>query len=274
MAFQTVVTYGTSTHFTYDATLIEVTGGTIRLLDLGGATYSTSNPAITCQFRMPMRALTTFAESASKPAGSEIKYQVIINDVAYWYNSSTNWEAATANTYTYANTATELNAQASTLFSALSISGNNWIRLRVFLSSTSGSARPTLTSNTLTFTHLEATPDTIAECLIYAYLSDLLGAAYVLDATYPVKLWVKNDHAFWHGNKMILPFAESVTFNSSGYAELSIVETETPAEKLDFFLTFYEGPSLKSVKLGKAQVPNTATRALSQISSVDPTDFG
>ena len=271
MSFSSIVTFDTAGHFTFDATLIEVSGGLIRLKDLGGATYSTANPAITMQHRVSLSGLTSFSTSKSVTGSDQIKHQLIINDTAYWYNAANlSWEEVPEDGgYSYANTAAEISAAIATVFSDLILSGSQWFRLKTFLHSAAGSTRPTLTSATLGYPHAESTPDVIAECLVFAYLKDLLGAAYPEPSSdKPITLYVKNDRTFQHGNTLILPFTKSVEFNASAYAELSVIETETPGEKLDFSITYYDGPSLQTIRFKPAIVPDTATRALNSVANV------
>lgn len=272
--FQGKFQYDTTAHFTFDATKVEVSGSTVRLKDLGGATYSTSNPTVTSQFRIPFTTITAFAHTASTPAGSEVKYTLRIDGTDYWYNASdATWEES-AGTYAQSNTQAEISAALATLVSDLSLSGNHWLTVKAFLHSDAGSARPTITDVTVTASHTEEAADAINECLISAYLTDLFGADYVHDPDFPVRLNVKNHRPFFHGNSLVRPFLKSVDFDSSGYAEISIVETETVGENLDFFITYYEGPTLKQVPLTRNQVPNQATASLSEIAIVRSDDVG
>jgi hypothetical protein len=272
--FQTKLTYDTAAHFSYDSTKVEFSGGTVRLLDLGGATYSTTNPTVSTQQRFGFSAISAFAHTASTPAGTAIKYQLKINGTLYWRNTSTSlWEESDG-TYSESNTQTELNAALGSLVTDLALEGNNWCQLVVFLHSDSGAARPVLTDATFTHAHVESAGTSIAECLVYCYLSDLLGDAYDLDASFPIRLHVKNHRAFFHGNKLIQPFHEQATFDANGYAELSVIETESVGENVEFAISYYEGPSLKWVRLTRNVVPNVATRALSQIAVTDSDDAG
>jgi hypothetical protein len=272
--FQGKFQYDTAAHFTFDATKVEVSGSTVRLKDLGGATYAITNPTVTSQFRVPFTTITAFAHTASTPAGSQIKYCLRIDQVDYWYNStSAAWEESDG-TYSQANTQSEISAALTTLVADLSLSGNHWVTVKAFLHSDAGTARPTLTDVTVTATQVDGAADEIDECLISAYLTDLFGADYVHDPDFPVRLNVKNHRPFFHGNRLVRPFLKSVAFNSSGYAEISIIETESIGENLEFFITYYEGPSLKQVLLTRNQVPNQATASLSEIAVVQSDDVG
>lgn len=275
MSFSSVMTFDTSGELSFDSTLAEVSGGLVRLLDLGGATYSTANPTVETQHQLMATSLSSFAHSASIGAGTQIKYQLLVNGTAYYYNSSTSlWTAATGANYTEANTQSEVNSNLATLLSQLSITQSFYLKVRVFLHSDAGSARPTLTSVTWGYGMSYLSPPTISECSITAYLSDLLGDAYSYDSTKPVTLHVSNHRAFMHGSKLIRPFTKTAAFNSSGVATISIIETETIAEYLEFFITYYEANALRRIRFNNAYVPNTPTRTLNQVTTVTTVDWG
>lgn len=274
MGFSTVITYDDTSQFTFDATLIEISGGLIRLKDLGGATYSTANPTVTTQHQVPISALTSLSETKSVAGSDQVKYQLIINGTAYWRDTVNSvWEESDG-TYDQSNTAAEITAAVSSLFSDLSLTPSVWVRLKVFLHSDAGSSRPSLTNNTLAYENDEIAAGTFTECLITCYLKDLLGDTPTYDAEHPAKIYVRNDRAFFHGTRLIQPFSKSAEFNSSGYAELSVIETETIGEYLTFFVTLWEGRGWKTVYCVNAVSPNAATRALSQVTTTRDNDPG
>lgn len=275
MGFSTVVTYDNANHFSFDTDLLEVSGGVLRLKDLGGGTYSTANPSAETQHQIMASSLSALAETKSAAGSDQVKYQLLINDVAHYYDTSTStWEQASGANYSEANTAAEISAALADLTTQLSLIGSFYVRLRVFFHSASGTTRPSLTNNTFTYAMLYGSPPTISECLIYAYLSDLLGADYVHDSSRPATLHVKNDRPFFHGSKLIRPFRKSAAFNSSGYVELSVIETETPGEYLELFVTYYEGSSMKSLLFLPCLIPNAPTRPLNQIAPLRDMDVG
>jgi hypothetical protein len=272
VSLSTVITYDTAGQFIFDSTLVEVSGGTIRLLDLGGATYSTANPAITTSQNLSFNALSSFAESSSVSGSDLVKYQLIINGTSYYW--STTWQAADG-TYATTSTAAQINTNRATLFSDLSLpTGPLYLSLRVFLHSATGATRPTLTSNTLGYTFLSPSATSITQVVVYGYLKDLLGVAQAGSSTQPILFHVKSDKAYMHGNTLVEPFDKTATVDATGYFSLSVNETETPGKKLQFFITYYEGISRKSIQFVNAVIPNTPTNALSSFTQVRSVDFG
>lgn len=273
MSLQTVITYNAANELSFDTLKVEVSGGLVRLKDLGGATYATDNPTVETQSRLLATVLSSFAHTASQPAGSNVKYQLIIGNTPYYFNTLTSlWAEATGAVYAQSNTQTEINANLGTLFSGLSIVQSIFVRVRIFLNS-NGTALPSVTSNTWGYSMLYLSPAAIAECEISCNLADLLGADYIPPADKPVTLYVKNDRSFMHGSKLILPFTKKVVFDSDGHAAISIIETETVAEFLEFFILYYENNTLRTIRFVEAQVPNAPSRTLDQISRVLTVDW-
>lgn len=266
MSFTHKVTYSAATEFVFDPALIEITGGLARLKDLGGATYSTSNPTITTQNMLQASVISTFIETKSAAGSDAVQYTIIVDGVEKYWNG-TAWVQSNG-TYTQSNSAATLNTNMPSLLSL----GHHNVRVKAFLHSNDGTTRPTLTDNTFGFSYLTESADAISECLITCYLADL--TLDLLTTALEPTLYVKNHRGFLHGNRIITPFIKTASFNSSGYAELSIIETETVGEELEFFITYKEGSSTKMVRFERAFVPNLASAPLSEISVVRPLDFG
>jgi hypothetical protein len=265
MSFTHKITYDTASHFVFDADLVEVSGGLIRLKDLGGATYSTANPTVTTQNTFKVSALATFVETKSVAGSDQVKYTLVVDGVEkYW--TGTAW-ATSDGTYSQSNLASEINTNAPTLST-----GYANVRVKAFLHSESGTTRPTLTDNTIGFNYVAEDADAISECTITAFLADL--GLDLLSTDLEPKLFVKNHRAFTHGNRVIAPFTRSASFDADGYCELDCIETETVGEELDIFITYKEGYSLRTVRFERAVVPNEASATLGDISVVRVADFG
>ena len=274
MSFTTKFTFDDATHFTFDSDLIEVSGGTIRLLDLGGATYSTANPSVTTQFRFMATDFNSFAETTSVSGSDAVKYILKINGVNYWYNAtSTDWEESDG-TYSQSNTGSVINTNATTLKADIGLTGFFYVDVTAFLHSDDGSTRPTLTDLTVGTDFVELSPTAISECVVTAYLRDLLGDVPTLTASQPATLYVKNNRTFMHGETLVVPFTKSAAFNSSGVASLSVIETATPGEKVEWGVSYFDGNSRKFVYFEPAEIPNEASAALSSIASVRTNDVG
>lgn len=271
MSFQTVVNYDTAGHFSFDTTKVEVSGSLIRLKDLGGSTYATDSPTVETQHRIQATALTSFAHSASQPAGSSVKYQLLIGAGVYYHNGST-WVASDG-TVSQSNTQAEITAALGTLFSALGLPETIFLRVRVFLTS-NGTAQPSVTSNTWVYSMSYLSPASISECLVSCYITDLLGADYVLDSSKPATLHVKSYRAFMHGSKLVRPFTKSANFDADGLAQLSVIETQSIEQPLEFLVTYFEGEYKKQVRFIPAVVPNSPAANLNSVSTVSSLDMG
>lgn len=274
MSYSQTITYNSAASLNFDTSLVEVSGGTVRLKDLGGGVYSLANPVVTSQHQDMMSALSSFVQSATTPANTAVKYQLVINAVSYWYSSVLGRWTASDETFSESNTAAEINTNAPDLFTDLALLLPQYIGLRIFLSTTSASARPVLTSNTLGYTFTNGNPAVISQCLLYAYLSDLLGGSTIPSPAHPIRLNVSCDHAFLHGSRLVLPFTQSVEFDTNGYAEISVIETATPGVPLNFTFTFSDGRSTQTAKLFNQIVPNTPTIGINELSTVIPYNFG
>ena len=116
--------------------------------------------------------------------------------------------------------------------------------------------------------------DIVNECVITAYLMDLLGDVPAIDLANPPKLLISNDRSFQHGNNVIAPFTKTASFDANGVATISIIETETVGEELEFVITVPVGKSSRSIFFETAIVPDEAARDLDQITVVRQSDFG
>lgn len=274
MAYSETINYTSGQSFNFDTTLVEVASNTLRLKDLGGGTYSTANPLTTTQHQNTITSLSSFAEVATKPANTEIYYQLVLNGLVYWYNSvNAKWEASDGS-FSQSNTASDINTNAADVFTDLALLVPQYLSLRVFLSSTNVNARPELTSNTIGYNWINSNPPVINQCLLFGYLSDLLGNNPIPTSQYPITFLVSCDHAFFNGTRFVLPFTKTVNFDNTGYAEISVIETATPGIKLNFSITYFDGISLTTSKLFNAIVPNQPTLSFSNLAVVYPYNFG
>lgn len=274
MSYSQTITYDASASLNFDSTLVEVSAGTLRLKDLGGGTYTLTNPVVTSQHQNMLSALSTFTQVATLPANTAVQYQLVLDGQEYWYNSVAAAWGESDGSFTQSNLASAINSHASTLFSDLGLLVSQYVGLRIFLSTTNASNRPVLTSNTIGYTWSNGNPAVISQCLIFGYLSDLLGGPALPSTAHPINLTVSCDHAFLHGSRLVLPFSQSAAFDNTGYVELSVIETATPGIPLNFAFTYYDGRSLTTAKLFNVIVPNTPTLSIDSLSTVIPYSFG
>ena len=271
--YSETVTYSDTNSLNYNASLVTISAGSLTLV---GSPYTTTCPVITSQHQNTISALNAMSEVSTKPANTSIVYQLVLNAKPYYFNSTTSlWTLATSNTdYTQANSATVINANASTLFSQLSLLYNQFLSLNIFLCTTSTSATPVLTSTTLGYSWANSNPSTINQCTVTAYLANLIGQNPVPTPTTPIQLLVSAPTGFFHGNHFVEPFTQAFSFNASGVCTASIIETATPGVPLKFSITYWDGLSVKTSFLFNAIVPNQASINLANLSTVTPQDFG
>lgn len=275
MSYSETINYDSSASLNFSATNVEVASSTLRLKDLGGGTYTTTAQLVTSQHQNTISSLTSFAESSTVPANTAIGYQLVLNGVAYWYSATlASWTKADG-TYATTNSASTINAQASTLFSQLNLLVPQFLALNIWLDTTSSTARPVLTSNTVGYTWTNQNPSAISLVSVTGYLADLVTNIPLPTAAQPVTLLVSCDHAFFHGNHFVEPFTKSFAFSTlDGSVTASIMETATPGVKLNFAVSYYDGQSFKTSRLFSAIVPNQSAINLSNIGTVYPVDFG
>lgn len=271
MSYSLTLNYDAASNFTYNTSLVEVASSTLRLKDQGGGTYTTTPQLVTCQERFAISALSSFSEVSTVPANTSITYQIVLGPNTYYWNSVTSlWTLATGGA-SQANSASVISAHASTLISNLSILTPQYFGLNVYLTSTSGAARPVLTSNAIGYSWSEQAQSVINECVITAYFLDLVGA---VPNPVTAQLLVACDHGFFHGSNFISPFTKTFAFNSSGVVTASIIETQTPGVKLNFSITYTDGISTYSSKLFNAIIPNQASANLTNVTTAYPYNFG
>lgn len=73
-----------------------------------------------------------------------------------------------------------------------------------------------------------------------------------------------------HGDNLIAPFELSQAFDGSGNVSLQCIETTTPGQKLNMFITVKEGLSLRTILLLPCVIPNITTIDLGSLTQVRP----
>lgn len=274
MSYDTNLSYDDAASFNFDPAFVAVVASTLKLKDLGGGTFTTTPQLITSQFRTPSSGLTGFTETVATPSGTAITYQIVLNEVAVFWNSVSEVWMPVVNTFTDANTHSQINTNAATLFSDLAVFETAYLGLNVILTTTNASATPAVAANDILSSFANGNPTSINQCLVYAYLSDLVGGLPINALSKPISLIVSSEAAFLHGSKLILPFSKEVFFNSDGYVQILLIETQTPGIEIGFAFKYYDGFSATNVRLFNAIVPNVATRGINSLTTVVPFNFG
>lgn len=247
--------------------------GAIQLGPVGGP-YIVGNYLVTSQHENTISALSSFAESATTPANTAITYQLVLNGVIVWWDSSVSKWVVSDGTFAKSNSAAVVSAHVAALFTDLALLVPQFMQIRIYLTTTSTGATPVLTSNTIGYTWVNGNPTTISVCTVYGYLSDLLAGGALPSATQPISLLVSCDHAFFHSSHFVLPFTKSASFDITGYVQIPVIETATPGVPLNFSITYYDGLSIANVKLFNAIIPLQPTISLDSLTSVQPYNFG
>lgn len=111
---------------------------------------------------------------------------------------------------------------------------------------------------------------TINKCTITGSIRDLLGNSPANLSALKATLYIKNEQSFMHGDNLIAPFELSAAFDGSGNISLQCIETNTPGQKLNMFITVQEGLSTRSILLLPVVIPNTTTIDLGSLTQVRP----
>lgn len=246
----------------------------MTLLASGGL-YPLTNPVVTSQHTNSISSLTSFAQSATLPANTAIQYQLVLNGITYWYNAVNASWALSDGTFTQSNTAAVINTNVSTLFSALNLITSQFLSLRIFLSTTNTSNSPTLTTNTIGYTWTNSNPTALNMVTVSGYLADLGGNVALPTTSQQTQLLVSSSVGFMHGTNFVQPFTKAFNFSpTTGALTCAIIETATPGQPLSFSVTYWDGQSIRTTRLFNAIVPNQASVALNNLTSIVPYDFG
>lgn len=106
-----------------------------------------------------------------------------------------------------------------------------------------------------------------ATCLVYVWLTDILGG--VVGSVQNARLSVKLTKAIEYGNYSILPFSKSVSFDSSGYAQIQLSETQTPGGRVIFSIVYNIGKTVKQINFSPVIVPNSGAASLTSFASIN-----
>lgn len=220
--------------------------------------YSTANPSVLVTGSIEIDGLDNFDASISEPAGSAVKFNLKLTATPKYWNGAA-WATAD-DSYTQSNTKAEIAANCDDLDAS---AGYDY-RVRIFLHSDDGSVRPTVTSVTSTYNYFESEPDDADECLVTHWvenLSNLLPdptAARLIAESVDVQA----------GDNFIVGETREANFNSSGYAEVLLYETESSDSYWQFRIEYLDMHGrIRKIDLGRKVVPNAASGSLRDLES-------
>jgi hypothetical protein len=193
-------------------------------LDIG---YYTDDPSILTNSAFQTDDLETFVEIADKPANTEIKYTLVISGQDYYHNGTT-WTTSDG-TYPQANTAAEINTNASTFVDILGNGAS--VKVNAILHTDDSQVRPCLTSVQVDYSFY-TTATAIDTTTVYGYVYNGTTPVSGANLTFRSNRVMLDDNNFIHINK-------STTSRSNGYFEVTLPKTSddantTVAVKIEF----------------------------------------
>jgi len=270
MGFDLTINFDDANEFSFDTAKIEISGSKAQLKDLGGGTFDTSNPTILTNYPITCSDITSFSDSITEPGSDEITHILEIERQDYYFDGSS-WVVSDGS-FAQSNDSATINANLVDLLSDIGLTSNFALRIKTLLHSAAGTSTPDITSISQVHSFSEPSFTQINECVITVNLGDLFGDKF--SPANPPMFYVTNDRSFNHTNNVVLPFTQSVAFDPQGQATMSVIETESVGEKVNFYVTYEEGKSLKTMQFDPAVVPDTNSRNLTEITSVVDSDLG
>lgn len=221
--------------------------------------YSTQTPSILSNAAVPMGALVNFIETAIKPPNTAIQYQVVVNGQYRWWNGAA-W-ANSDGSYAQSNLATVINTNGPTLIVP---PGAN-IQVNALLNSILGNATPILSSIEEDYTFGVAPPVQPPQCLVYLFLESILGSLIISNAMLNVELTQSTVISGY----VVPAFKISVPFSTLGFAQVSLVSTNTTSVKYNFSITYTDAfNNQRTVLFNSAIVPTQLSASLTALTTV------
>lgn len=246
-----IVFPGTNTQSEMSLLSVEVTGQIYPVY----ASILENTGVLTDEFK-------SLAESSTLPGQSEIKYTLRVGGQDFWFTSGA-WQVSDG-TPEQANTLADVNTNALTFAPEADFS----LRLRAVLVSSNEQQTPVLASNTLEYEFFVSDPGAPSRCYVYLWASNIL--AEPLPENSQAALIASLPRGFEHPEteRFILPTKAKVLFNSNGFAQLRLIETETAGQLVEFEVQYKRDGKLFVLKLDPAIVPNQDTAALADMAAI------
>lgn len=224
------------------------------------ALYSTSNPVILYNATTLADGLSGFSVSSTATGSDAIKFSLEIDGTDKYFDG-TGWTTS-AGTYAEANLASIINTNAS----SLDLSSGASIRIKAYLHSDDSKTTPTLISASLSYDFFPTEPAAPTECVLSGFMKDILGLTQTTGT-----LVITNANHFFYGNTLVRPTIYNASITSSGFFEVSIIETTSISTTTTYPMKFEvkyvnSAGKNKTFTLGSALIPNTTTAELSSLS--------
>lgn len=195
--------------------------------------FDLTNPTITPITSISQDALLTFLATITEPGSDEVKFVINIDGQDKYWDGAT-WSNADG-TFAQTNTLAEVQTNLA------AFTDRGVVLPVIYLHSNDGSTTPNIDDLTISFDFFggPTTPENV--CTVWGFLYDELNAP-VVGATVsviPTRFGLIND-------KIIDKTAKTVVTDSTGYWEISLIETETTGDIWAYVFTI---AGFKSTKL-------------------------
>jgi hypothetical protein len=193
--------------------------------------YSTADDTIYLTEPLPTDDVTAFVATVTAAGSDEVKYTIEVDGTEkYWDGDS--WETSNG-TFAQANTAAEINTNATTLLSSTSI-----VRIIAYLHSDDGSTTPQLNNLVVTY----SPPDEPSTCLVWGYILDVQGNP-ISGSTVKAKLVVSTTPLAKGivGDSIVIATHEvTATVNANGYWYLDLIQN-AEYDTTDYYTFSFKG---------------------------------
>ena len=204
-------------------------------------------------------ALNTFVDVSTVTGSSTVKHALNFSSGDYYHDGS-GWTSTTSVTNTAANTANEINTNASTF----SPPAGESLKVRTFLDSNGGTSTSSIESVTFNYDFRASAPAALPECQVYGYVSNLLG-----DNISSGSVTVDYNDYIAQSSRVVLPGKTSnISIDSTGYFDVSLIETETSGLRTSWTFNYTQDGETKKLLVDKIVIPNTDTADFSTLTGV------
>lgn len=176
--------------------------------------YPTSNPTAETTIGMDNEGLTNFLATISASGSDLVKFS-LSKDSTYYYWDGSAWSVSTS--YSQSNIAADI----LTNIASFNDSGAN-TKVLLYFHSEDGSTTPSFTSLAITYDFWAGPAPSANECIVYGYCYDIKGDPL---SDVSVKVEIIKNLAIYNDELIIMKDLKTVTSDSTGYWDISLLET-------------------------------------------------
>lgn len=223
--------------------------------------YPLTNPVVVDATGITTELITSFSASTVVTGSDDIRFNLIVNSTAVYYNSACAAWITAATGYSEANPASDINSFVSAL--SLDSSSGSLVQVNAYLHAGDGTTAPQLNNVTMNYDFRALSPSAVQHCWVYGFLKDIAGEE-ITTATVTVKL---NERLTFDGTS-IGPSEKSVGMDARGGFEIAVIETQTNSATVTITLQYDQNGTTKKLTFGNVIIPNTATKSFNDLSGV------